>query len=396
MTRRRMNRSGARARRTAVVLAALALVVGAVSLGAGPVAAASTGDLVGTGRGTDITGTIDGGSSQAFWAGELRVRIDDGVEVVAWCIDLGTSIDVESGDDLREVDWATSGIADLDRVSYVLNAVTADADELPGTVDQRAAAIQAAIWHLTDRFDLDRTANAAEVVAGYDAVLSAVPAEGLPVEPAPSLAVTPATITVVAGGVAGPFTVSTTAAEVRLDVAAGVDVVDWDTGEALSLVVDGTRFGVRAVTAGDVTLTASATATVHAGRVFARLDDEGRPVVQRLILGTTSEAGTSATVTARFDPPTTTTVPETTTTTVPGTTTTTVPETTTTTVPGTTTTTVPETTTTTVPAEVLGITVERAELARTGRPSGEVATVGLVAVLTGVVLVVTTRRRAAR
>ncbi|WP_195210406.1 thioester domain-containing protein [Actinomarinicola tropica] len=396
MTRQTRREPGAGPRRSYVVLAAIALAAAVLSIGTPAAEAASSGDLVGTGRGAQIEGTVDGGPVLGYWAGEMRLRIDGGTEVTAWCIDLHTSIDVVSGSDLEEVDWVTSGIRDLDRVSFVLHTYDADDATLPGSPDERAAGIQAAIWHLTDGFELASASSVPAVVAVYEQVLGSIPLEGLPVEPPPSLALTPSSATVLRGEVAGPFTVATTAGGVAVD-AGGADLLDWDTGAPLGAVVDGSRLGIRSEVEGRVTLTATASAVVHAGRAFAKLDETGRPVVQRLILATESvaEARATAWVDVAVPETTTTTVPEsTTTTTVPETTTTTtVPATTTTTVPATTTTTVPETTTTTVPTEVLGITVDRGELPRTGAgTTTPLAVVGLTAVLAGVALIAGTRR----
>lgn len=347
------------------VLVALALVAASVFAAVHPAAAASQADYVGMGDHATISGRVgSSGPWSSYTAGEMLIRIDGGTTVVAYCIDIFTSISEQTGHDLPEVPWATSGIANLDQVSYVLHTYvpgSAGHAGLAGTDAQKAAAIQAAIWHLTDGFELRTTsgpgANHANVVANYQAILASIPAEGLPVEPVPSLQLTPPTASAEVGQLAGPFSVQTTGSDLPLVAPAGVEVVDWDTGLPLTTVDDGDQFGVRSSTEGVVEVSASTSATIHAGRVFAKMGKDGKPVVQRLILGQTTTASTSDSVQVTFTQPTTTTTEATTTTssTTSTTTSTTVPEetTTTSTVPEetTTSTTVPDAPTTTVPEE---------------------------------------------
>lgn len=402
MTRQTRITVGGRTRRAAVVMAVLALLAGFLALGAGPADAASTGDLVGVGHHTTVVGRLGDGPWTDFYAGELLLAIDGGDVEIAYCIDLQTEITIGE-DDLVETPWATSGIARLDEVSYILHTYTASSDALVGTLDQRAAAIQAAIWTLTDGFELRPGANPPEIVTSYATIMASIPAEGLPVEPAPSLEITPATAHATVGEVAGPFTVHTTATgDVPLTVTGG-EVVEWTSGLPITTAVDGTQFGVRAASEGGATVTASVTATVHAGRVFAKLDPQGQPLVQRLILASTSEATTSAEVSATFEAPTTTTEQVTTTTELVTTTTeqvTTTTEQVTTTTEQVSPTTVVQTTTTAAPAttttaEVLGVTVQR-DLPRTGRSTDVLVGVGLVAVLAGAVLLAVRDHRTAR
>lgn len=381
--------------------------IATVGIGAGPAEAAGTADYVGGGQMLDITGRTGDGAWNRYRAGEMPIRIDGGVVVVAYCIDIHTAIGTDTGRGLDETDWATSGIRNLDQVAHILNTYDAatGAGGLVGNHAQRAAGIQAAIWHYTDGFELAQTgATHANVWANYQTILAEMPAEGLPPEPAPSLQVLPGAVTATVGEVAGPFTVTMTAAVATVAVTDGVEVVDWATGEPVTEVTDGAVVGIRGGAEGaTVQFEMTATGTIHAGRVFAKLDAEGKPIVQRLILATTTEATTTAVGQATFEaqPTTTTTVPEeTTTTTVPEetTTTTVVEETTTTTVAEETTTTTvgdPEVAaTTTVPAEVLGVTVERGDLPRTGRNTGVALATGLVVMVAGALLVAAERRHA--
>jgi LPXTG-motif cell wall-anchored protein len=390
-------------RRLTSALAVVALVVGAVLLAARPAVAASEADYVGLGDWSYVYGRVGGsGSWNRYTAGEMMVSIDGGSVVVAYCIDLFTGISTTSGHDLPEVPWATSGIANLDQVSFVLNTYEPGSALLVGSDDEKAAGIQAAIWHLTDGFDLRTgtgSGNSADVVANYQAILASIPPGGLPPEPVPSLEITPATASADTGQLAGPFTVATTGTDLALVVPSGVEVVDWVTGLPITTVSDGDVFGVRSDSVGSVEVAASATATIHAGRVFARMSPTGVPEVQRLILGQTTTASTSDSVVVTFTEPTTTTsttttstTTSTTTTTVPETTTTTVPETTTTTVPQTTTT-VPQTSTTTaLTTTTLGTEVLGEQLPRTGSDSTWLLWLGAAFAATGIVGLAADRR----
>lgn len=350
-------------RRCLAPFSALALVLALVIVTAGPAAAASEADFVGMGDHTTVYGRVgDSGPWRSYMAGEMLLAIDGGETVVGYCIDIQTSISAATGTGLPEVPWGLSGIANLDQVSYVLNTYVPGSSLLSGTADEKAASIQAAIWHLTDDFNLrTNDSNAAAVIANYNAILAAIPAEGLPVEPAPSLAITPAALTAYVGSAAGPFTVDTTGTELPLTIPAGVQVVDWASRLPITSVSDGDVFGIVGTTVGSVEVPATATATIHAGRVFAHLDPSGDPVVQRLILAQTSEATTSASVTATFEEEevtTTTTEPESTTTTAAP-------------------------TTSTTETDVLGNVVD-SELPRTGDSTGWLAVTGIAVISLGV------------
>ena len=151
--------------------------------------------------------------------------------------------------------------------------------------DRVAAATQAAIWHYTDGFELAGQGNDPVVVANYEAILAAVAAGVLPTfgEPGVSLDIeAPGTTEATAGEPIGPYVVRTTAGEVTLTGSPGAEIVD-EHGEPLpGPVTDGTSFWLVSQEPGPATVTATAEATVLAGRAFAK------PGVQRMILATTT------------------------------------------------------------------------------------------------------------
>ena len=319
-------------RRRALGLAgALVAVVAAAAVLAAPAGAASEAtfdDLV------DGSYATVNGNLGSFTAGLMGMTIDGASGAAGYCIDIGTSIDPgESG--LGEVDWDTSGVPNLDTVGRILAAYHPNGSgpagfEITGTDAQRAAATQAAIWHVTDGFDLTVGDNDPVIEANYAAILAAVDADALPSsgQPDVSLSITSPEVTSGdAGTPVGPFVVSTTASSVTLTPAAGVTVTDGEGVPLAGPIVDGTEFFLLSDADTTATVTASAEATVHAGRVFVK---DGS---QRLILATSVATTVDAEASASWTTPPTTTPPTTAPpTTAPPQSTTTVPEPTSTTV----------------------------------------------------------------
>ena len=339
-----------RRRRASTIAAGLAAVAGIVLGLASPALAASVaevGDFV-EGNSASVHGTWpdngdpgDEPQTRRLTAGLIELLIDGEVESEGYCIDINTPL-VE-GADLDEIEWDTSGVANLDKVEAILrwyhpNGSGPESDPITGTDAQKAAATQAAIWHYTDGFQLtDSAANDPVVIENYAEILRAVNAglDGFG-EPTVSLTITPPAVTEVAAGeLVGPYVINTTADSVTLSPSAGVTLHDAEGEPFTGEVVDGTEVWLSSDNAGAGTITATAQTEVSAGRVFFT---EG---VQRLVLASTVTSDTTAEAPVSFTTPTSPTTSSTTSTTVP--------ETTTTTVPITVQTTVPETTTTTVP-----------------------------------------------
>jgi hypothetical protein len=292
-------------RRTLAAAIVTSLIAAVLFFSAAPASAASEADFVGTGQGMNIQGRIGGsGSWQSNWAGEMKIKLDGGSTVVGYCIDYLTSISTSSGTGLPEVDWATSGIPNLDKVSFILNTYSASSGALVGSADEKAAAVQAAIWHLTDGYDLRMSggsANTGNLRSNYTTILESIPEGGLPIEPPPSLEVTPSSSLAPAGTPAGPFTVSTTATSVAVTAPAGTTVVKAGTNDEVSSLEHGDAFEVLYPGSNDpLVVGLQATASVQAGRVFAKFNADGTPAVQRLILGSSATATAKAEVEASW------------------------------------------------------------------------------------------------
>lgn len=365
-------------RRAAAIVAAVAAAVGLIA-GAATPAGAATAEFNGPvpGESGSLVGTF-GGSEGSFGGGLFSITIDGEVESRAYCIDIATDIDGSPTYD--EADWASSGIDDLATVEAILrhyypNGDGPDGFTLVGSNADKARATQAAIWHFTDGFDLstDTSDNPANVIANYETILAAV-TDGLDGfgEPTVTLAITPPDSTEgEVGEVVGPYLVETTADSVTVTPSEGVSLVDSEGDPFVGEIVDGTELYLTSDVEGGGSISATASATATAGRVFLA---QGQ---QSLILAApvTVEAAADAVVSFTKTPSSTTS----------STTTTTAPETTTTTTPTTTPTTV--TPSTTVPTTPSG-----GGLPVTGAQSLVLAAVALLLVGLGVGFRIVSRR----
>ena len=236
----------------------------------------------------------------------------DGTPGAGYCIDLHTGITAGTSG-MPEVDWDTSGVANLAEVERILGnyhpAGSGPAGyAITGTVAQRAAATQAAIWHYTDGFELEPSENDPVIAANYAAILQAVTDGVLSGfgEPNVSLAITaPAVLQAARGSPSAPSCCAPPPSSVNLTPSAGTTVTDAAGVPLPGPYVDGTAFWLVNETVGQATLTAGAEASVDAGRVFAKGGS------QRLILATTVRTAVEAEATAEWvaapttEPPTT-------------------------------------------------------------------------------------------
>ena len=238
-----------------------------------------------------------------------------------------------------------------------------------------------------------------DVEANYAAILAAVDADALPSSGQPDVSLSIASPDVTSGDAGtpvGPYVVSTTASSVTLTPGAGVTVTDGEGVPLAGPIVDGTEFFLLSDVDTTATVTASAEATVHAGRVFVK---DGS---QRLILATSVDTTVDAEASASWTTPPTTAPPTTAPpTTAPPEPTTTVPEPTSTTV------TPPQETSTTLSIQpnpsVIGAPAPApstptpvptsGSLPRTGNDARPLVAVGLALVAAGAMLGFAARHR---
>jgi TQXA domain-containing protein len=375
-----------RRRRASTIVVSLVAALGLVVGLAGPASAASVAKFLGLASGQSATIRGSYGGHDGIKAGLFDVVIDGEVETFAYCIDLHTPIPNET--DLDEIEWETSGVANLEKVEVILahyhpNGTGPEGYEIDGTDAQKAAATQAAIWHYTDDYQLKLDdSNDATIVSNYETILAAVDSgefDGFG-EPTVSLSITPPETTEgVAGALVGPYVINTSAESATLTPSEGLGLFNEDGSPFSSAVVDGTEVWLSSESAGAGTLSATASAEVGAGRVFF---SEG---VQRLILASTVTTDAAAEAAVSFTPGQTTSAPTTSTTSSTSTTSTTVPITPQTTVVDTT------TTTTTVPA--VPVSNSGGGLPVTGAQSLVLVGIALVLVVVGAGFGIVSRRK---
>lgn len=378
------SRSTRPTRAAAVVVVLLSFLGTSLFVLASPASAASSLVPKASAIGTNVEGYWQG-AIRNYWAGLIGVDTDgdDEIDAYAYCIDLATYLEFDQVHD--EGTWDASGVANLGQITWILGNYPASSATSPTT----AAAVQAAIWHFTDGFELSTTdtSNSDEVIALYQSILA--DAEAV-LEPDPTIEMVPGVGIADAGTgllvdvyttAPGPvaLSLSDAPAGARI-VAAPDDVCDLDGPSVTEVAANGQVCVVSPVVGGPAVLHAEVSGAVAAGRVFLR---DGS---QELIFA----GGGLVTATADIEvswvaPTTTTTEPPTTSTTTPPTTPTTEAE-----VVGTVQTT-PDTA-----AEVLGSVQVEGELPYTGTDSSGLAVVGLAVVAGGAVLVLVARSRAAR
>jgi TQXA domain-containing protein/LPXTG-motif cell wall-anchored protein len=315
---------------------AIALGTAAIVLfGAGdPATAAGATGTVDTHHTVDGTTVRIGGKRLS--TSLIPINFRTGGSVLTYCIDFTTP--AKHGAGMVEDDWknypnpSTSFKADPAKVNWILHnsyphTSLADLRGASGverfSAEHAIAGTQLAIWHFSNDTRPDRN-NDDRVLALYE-YLTGDANVGLTAEPAPSLRFAPDTATGKAGALLGPLTLETTAKSVRLRFRAdddvqlvgkdGAKVTEAGNGDQLFVTVPAGK------PAGQATVEAEVTATVHTGRLF-----RGDGVTTQTLI-TANGSGLRATGTATVtwtaaappqpEPPTTPPAPPTTPTTEP-------------------------------------------------------------------------------
>ncbi|MEV0648023.1 thioester domain-containing protein [Phytomonospora sp. NPDC050363] len=126
-----------------------------------------------------------------------------GTTALTYCIDLATETGV--GVHYKLGEWSEANVPHLGYVGYILhNYFPTTGAPAGGTVDERAARVQLAIWFFTDRVVLDPVSPH---YAAVSAIVADALANGPSVEPdPPTLTVTPSTMRAPSNGeLVGPF-----------------------------------------------------------------------------------------------------------------------------------------------------------------------------------------------
>jgi uncharacterized protein DUF5979/fibronectin-binding protein len=240
-------------------------------------------------------------TSNESFAGIIHATPPGGGEQLdLYCIDLSTETRVGYGYALGT--WDEANVPNVGYVARLLDRYYPHTGEPASLTDvnQRAAAVQAAIWFFTDRYVVS---TSDPLHAAVVAIVNDILQEGPVIEPnPPSVAIDPASRD--GAGVLGPFTVTTdnppatvsaTGADMFANAAATDAIANGDT------VPSGQRIWLRATPPGTAVLEATARATVPRGNVFLYDGNvAGVENAQKLILAETGELNTTVRATAEF------------------------------------------------------------------------------------------------
>ncbi|WP_146188043.1 thioester domain-containing protein [Mycetocola zhujimingii] len=223
-----------------------------------------------------------------------------------YCINLRVS--TQTGIGYESGTWEETNVPNIGYVTYILNTYY-PATSLPAglTDDQRATAVQAAIWYFTDGYVV--SSAEADIRAAAAAIVADAQTNGPAAEPvAPEVTVAPPSAAAPIGTPAGPFVVEAQDdASLTVSVPAGSEMFS-DAAATVPLanpgtVASGTSIWVTnsAGAASETVLSARAAVTVPAGQVY--LYDGNNPDftdAQRLILASTTDLEATAEATATF------------------------------------------------------------------------------------------------
>jgi hypothetical protein len=230
---------------------------------------------------------------------------DGSPTLTLYCINIRTDTYIGVGYQLG--DWNSANVANVGYVATLLNTYYPATDE-PASItnlDQKAAAVQAAIWFFSDSYVLSTSDPLYDAVA---AIVDAVIQEGpLPTPSPPSLTITPGTISSPTASIIGPFTVtSTTTGSATVTAAGGTMYRDSSGTDPIAdgdTVPTGTEIWVKSSGPSAVVISATALATVPSGNAYLYDQNSGLGDAQRLILSKEATLTTTASATAFFQPP---------------------------------------------------------------------------------------------
>ncbi|MEU8513747.1 Cys-Gln thioester bond-forming surface protein [Kitasatospora sp. NPDC048722] len=265
---------------------------------------------------------IEGG--ETVNGGLFTLKTDSG-ELQTYCIDFGNPVYLDSGAQYQESDWKSSSLGrkdkaqDAAKIRWILENSYPQVTDLAklskdaGVTGQlspqdAAAGTQAAIWKFSDGKNATPQNSKAKQLRDY---LIGDTNKGIAAEPKPSLTLAPDSVSGKSGGKLGPFTLNSSAAQVKLAVAGSaadkIKVLDKD-GKQVNGALNGPIakdtqlfLDVPAGTPdGGATLTASAETVVPSGRVFLSEGYTPEKHSQTMILAGSSKLSVSATAKASW------------------------------------------------------------------------------------------------
>jgi hypothetical protein len=263
------------------------------------------------------------GGTPALWnvhnigfAGTLRAHPVDSpaTTLLLYCIDIHTVTRAGLGYNLGS--WEASGMPNVGYVARLLTDYYPNTNQPSGAGigndNQRAAAVQAAIWFFTDRFVVSTSGTGSSLRSAVVDIVNTVIRQGpLLTPPPPSLTITPTSLSGHVN-VLGPFTVSTNHLPVTVSATGGTM---YSNSAGTTLLGNGTTATLHSsphqiwlrVSAGNtsdiVILYATSTAVVPSGNVY--LYDGNTPGVadaQRVILAAPATLTATVRATGEFKP----------------------------------------------------------------------------------------------
>jgi|GEM_PF-697335 hypothetical protein len=252
------------------------------------------------------TGPLWSAKNEGFAGIIYGTPVDGGATLRLYCIDINTSTYGGIGYQLGS--WDASGVPNVGYVARLLNDYYPNTDEPAGltNLNQKAAAVQAAIWFFSDRYVLNTSDPLRSAVV---AIVNNVRAKGPLVEPPPpSLTLTPGSLSGTRR-VLGPFTVSTDAPPATVTATGGTMYSNRAGTDRLgdgttATVPSGQRIWLRSARgASTAVLQATSTATVPSGNVYLYDGNTaGVNDAQRLILAEKATLRTTVRASAEFLP----------------------------------------------------------------------------------------------
>ena len=242
---------------------------------------------------------------------------DGSPSVSLYCIDIRTN--TYPGDGYALDTWSRANVPNVGYVARILDEYYPHTDKPAGlTENNKAAAVQAAIWYFTDGYVVNNSDQPVRdaVAAIVDTIQDEPP---LVQPPPPSVNLAPPDRSGPAGSVIGPFTltvnsrrhahrrhrgvtdatVTATGATMYSDASGTTLLGDGSIADA---VPSGQTIYLRSSGPSTAVLKATAQATVPTGNVYL-YDGNGRPDGQKLILAETATLTSSVQATAEFQAP---------------------------------------------------------------------------------------------
>jgi hypothetical protein len=224
-------------------------------------------------------------------------------EISLYCIDISTETFLGTGYVLGT--WDRANVPNVGWVARLLNEYYPTTDEPAGLTDlnEKAAAVQAAIWFFSDRYVLKTGTRLHDAVAAIvDHIIKAGPVR----KPRPpSLTLAPSHLSGSPGGLLGPFTVTTNQGTATVDATAGTMFANADGSGPIdngAAVPSGQKIWVRSTVPTLAVLQATAVATVPTGNVYLYdgNGNNGLTNAQKLILAHTATLRSIVQATAEF------------------------------------------------------------------------------------------------